>query len=54
MDKKKLFKEKATLTRLQYLVWATILLISFFAMVASDGVQRSAAYAINKIGRAHV
>jgi len=47
MDKMKLFKEKATLSRLQYLVWATILLISFFAMVASDGVQRSAAYAIN-------
>ena len=47
MDKMKLFKEKATLTRLQYLVWATILLISFFAMVSSDGVGQSAAYAIN-------
>ena len=46
MDKMKSFKEKATLTRLQYLVWATILLISFFAMVSSDGVRLSAAYAI--------
>jgi sensor histidine kinase YesM len=40
-----LLKEKATLTRLQYLVWAAILLIGFFAMVSSDGVKRSAAYA---------
>ncbi len=46
MDKMKAFKERATLTRLQYLVWAAILLISFFAMVSSDGVKRSAAYAI--------
>jgi len=46
MDKMKSIKEKATLVRLQYLVWATILLISFFAMVSSDGVQRSAASAI--------
>jgi len=46
MDKMKSFKEKATLARLQYLVWAAILLISFFAMVSSDGVQRSAASAI--------
>ena len=46
MDKMKSFKETATLARLQYLVWATILLISFFAMVSSDGVQRSAASAI--------
>jgi len=47
MDKMNLLKEKATITRLQYLVWAAILLISFFAMVSSDGVKRSAAYAIN-------
>ena len=47
MDKIGLLKEKATLTRLQYLVWAAILLISFFAMVSSDGVKLSAAYAIN-------
>jgi hypothetical protein len=46
MDKMRLLKERATLTRLQYLVWVTILLISFFAMVSSDGVKRSAAYAI--------
>jgi len=46
MDKMNLFKGKATITRLQYLVWAAILLISFFAMVSSDGVKRSAAYAI--------
>jgi hypothetical protein len=42
----KSFKERATLTRLQYLVWAAILLISFLAMVSSDGAKRSAAYAI--------
>ena len=47
MDKMKLLKEKATLTRLQYLVWAAILLISFFGMLSSDGVKRSAAYAVN-------
>ncbi len=46
MDKMKLLKERATLTRLQYLVWAAILLISFFAMLSADGVRRSAAYAI--------
>src|SRR5882762_298587 len=46
MDEMKTFKEKATLARLQYLVWAAILLISFFAMVSSDGVKRSAASAI--------
>src|ERR1700761_4919795 len=46
MDKMRLLKEKATLTRLQYLVWAAILLISFLAMISSDGVKRSAAYAI--------
>jgi len=47
MDKMRLLKERATLTRLQYLVWAAILLISFFAMISSDGVRLSAAYAIN-------
>ncbi len=47
MRKIKLFKVKATLTRLQYLVWAAVLLISFFAMVYDDGVKRSAAYAVN-------
>lgn len=41
-----LLKENTTLARLQYLVWAAILLISFFGMVSSDGVQRSAASAI--------
>jgi hypothetical protein len=46
MDKTNLLKQKTTLIRLQYLVWATILLISFFAMISSDGVKRSAAYAI--------
>jgi sensor histidine kinase YesM len=46
MDKTNLFKEKTTLARLQYLVWTAILLISFFAMVSSDGVKRSAASAI--------
>src|SRR5882762_151479 len=46
MDEMKTFKEKATLARLQYLVWATILLISFFAMVSSDGVRQSAVSAI--------
>jgi sensor histidine kinase YesM len=44
MDK---LKEKVTLTRLQYLVWTAILLISFFAMISSDGVKHSAAFAIN-------
>jgi hypothetical protein len=36
-----------TITRLQYLVWMAILLISFFAMISSDGITLSAAYAIN-------
>jgi hypothetical protein len=47
MDKTSLLKEKITITRLQYLVWTAILLISFFAMISSDGVTLSAAYAIN-------
>src|SRR5882757_2877989 len=46
MDKMKLFKGKATLVRLQYLVWAAVLLISFFSMLSADGVKRSAASAI--------
>ncbi len=46
MDKMRLLKEKATLTRMQYLVWAAILLISFFGMLSSDGARLSAAYAI--------
>jgi hypothetical protein len=47
MRKKMSFTGKSTLTGLQYLVWAAILLIGFFAMVSSDGVKRSAAFAIN-------
>ena len=46
MDKMRLLKERATLTRLQYLVWAAILLISFFGMLSSDGVRQSAVSAI--------
>ena len=46
MDNMKLFKGKATLVRLQYLVWAAVLLISFFAMLSADGVKRSATSAI--------
>jgi hypothetical protein len=46
MDNLRLLKEKATLTRLQYLVWAAILLISFFGMLSSDGVRLSATAAI--------
>jgi len=42
-------KRKITLTQLQYLVWTTILFISFISMVSSDGVQRSALYAFNGI-----
>jgi len=46
MDKTSLLKQKTTLIRLQYLVWAAILLISFLAMISSDGIKRSAVYAI--------
>jgi len=46
MDKMKLLKEKVTLSRLQYLIWVAILLISFLSMVSSDGARLSAAYAI--------
>jgi sensor histidine kinase YesM len=42
-------KRKITLTQLQYLVWMTILFISFISMVSSDGVPRSALYAFNGI-----
>ena len=45
MNRKKIEK-KPNLVQLQYLVWATILLISFFGMLSSDGARRSAAYAI--------
>ena len=47
MRKNVLFKGRATLTGLQYLVWAAVLLIGFFAMIASDGIKLSAAYAVN-------
>jgi Histidine kinase len=46
MGNMKMLKEKATLTRLQYLVWAAILLISFFGMLSIDGVKLSATAAI--------
>jgi len=46
MDKMKLLNERVTLSKLQYLVWAAILLISFFSMISSDGARLSAAYAI--------
>ncbi|HTJ13900.1 MAG TPA: histidine kinase [Dinghuibacter sp.] len=39
-------KQRATLIRLQYLVWLAILLMSFLSMVSSDGIQRSATYAV--------
>jgi hypothetical protein len=38
--------EKRALTRLHCLVWAVIMLISFFGMISSDGVKLSAAYTI--------
>src|SRR3984957_21083048 len=46
MGKSNLNKEKRALTRLHGLVWAAIMLISFFGMIASDGVGLSAAYTI--------
>lgn len=46
MDKMKLLKERATLVRLHCLVWAAIMLISFFGMISTDGVRLSAAYTI--------
>ena len=46
MDKSNLNKEKRALTRLHCLVWAAIMLISFFGMISSDGVRMSAAYTI--------
>lgn len=42
----KRFNELFTLGRLQYLVWATIFLISFFSMLSVDGPRLSAASAI--------
>src|SRR5579862_6490293 len=41
-------KEKATLARIQYLVWAAILLISFFGML-KDGAGQSAAVSVIEI-----
>ncbi|WP_133994142.1 sensor histidine kinase [Dinghuibacter silviterrae] len=38
--------DKGRLLRLQYLVWATIFLISYFAMITDDGPLRSAGFAI--------
>jgi hypothetical protein len=46
MDKSSFNKEKRALTRLHCLVWAAIMLISFFGMISSDGVRLSAAYTI--------
>jgi hypothetical protein len=47
---RKTFKAKPSLIQLQYLVWAVILLVSFFAMLSDDGYKRSAAYALNNTG----
>jgi sensor histidine kinase YesM len=46
MDKTNSNTEKRALARLHCLVWAAIMLISFFGMIASDGVGLSAAYTI--------
>jgi sensor histidine kinase YesM len=45
-DTMKRFNELFTLSGLQYLVWATIFLISFFSMLSVDGPRLSAASAI--------
>ena len=42
-------KRKITLTQLQYLVWLSILLISFISMLSSDGVAGSALFALNGV-----
>ena len=42
-------KRKITLTQLQYLVWSAILLISFISMLSSDGIARSALFALNGV-----
>ena len=46
MDKSNSNTEKKALARLHCLVWAAIMLISFFGMISSDGVGLSAAYTI--------
>src|SRR5579872_1018724 len=46
MDKTNVNSEKRALTRLHCLVWAVIMLISFFGMISGDGVRLSAAYTI--------
>jgi len=40
------FSKKPNLVQLQYLVWAVVMLVSFFAMISTDGVKRSAAFAL--------
>jgi sensor histidine kinase YesM len=42
-------KKKITLTQLQYLVWSALLLISFISMLSTDGVARSALFALNGV-----
>ncbi|HEV2480466.1 MAG TPA: histidine kinase [Puia sp.] len=42
-------KRKMTLTQLQYLVWSALLSISFISMISSDGVARSALFALNGV-----
>jgi sensor histidine kinase YesM len=49
MNKSKIEK-KTNLVQLQYLVWAVVLLVSFFAMISTDGVERSAAFALMNTG----
>ena len=46
----KSFQGKPNLVQLQYLVWAVVLLVSFFAMLSADGFSRSAASALNNTG----
>lgn len=41
-----LFNRKPTLVQLQYLIWASVVCISFFSMVSTDGYAHSATYAI--------
>jgi hypothetical protein len=49
MSKNK-FEKKPNLVQLQYLVWAVVLLVSFFAMLSEDGLKRSAAFASMNTG----
>ena len=44
------FTEKIRLTVLHYLIWASILIISFFSMLEEDGARRSALSACNSCG----